>query len=101
MRREVAEEGDLTPDGEKVSPKRKLEDQLVQRSIRLSRTLQIHALATQGRSADQQKRNAASRDARETASAIDGDGLIAPAVPGGAGDEERRRECRPAREPLC
>ena len=76
LRREIDKTGDLTPDGEKVHPLRKLEDVLVTRSIKLTRLLQIHPLATQGRSADQGKRNKAAREARDTAESAGDDPLI-------------------------
>ena len=81
LRREIAEEGDLTPDG-KISARRKLEDALVTRAIRLSRALQIHALATVGRSGDQRQRNQAARDARDVADGLGDDDLIAAPVGG-------------------
>ena len=80
LRREIREEGDIV-DG-KVSPKRKLEETLVARSIRLSRTLQVHAIATVGRSGDQRQRNQAARDARDVADGLGDDDLIAAPVGG-------------------
>ncbi|PAU81061.1 TerS protein [Halovibrio salipaludis] len=76
LRGQIAETGDLTPDGEKIHPLRKLEETLVARSIRLSRALQVHALATVGQSGDQRQRN---QDWRDTAGAGSDDDLI----PGG------------------
>ena len=60
-----------------IHPKHRLLDTLVKRSLSLSRTLQIHALATQGRSADQRTRNDAARSAADTLDGIDDDALIA------------------------
>ena len=76
LRREIAEEGDIIEG--KISPRRKLEESLVTRAIRLTRALQVHALATVGRSGDQRQRNQAARDARDVADGIDDDDLIAP-----------------------
>lgn len=76
LRGEIRAEGDII-DG-KLNPKRRLEDQLVQRAIRLSRLLQVHALATQGRSGDQTTRNKAARKLRESGDDVaDDDGLLA------------------------
>ena len=80
LRREIREEGDIV-DG-KVSARRKLEESLVARSIRLTRSLQVHALATVGRSGDQRQRNQAARDARDVADGLGDDDLIAAPVGG-------------------
>lgn len=58
-----------------VHPLCGIEDGLVKRVLSLSRAIQVHALATQGRSENQSKRNAAGRDARGVG---DDDDLIAP-----------------------
>jgi len=71
LRRELADEGDIV--GGVINPKRKIEGDLIARSIRLTRLLQIHPLATQGRSADQAKRNTRAREAADAAA----DDLIA------------------------
>ena len=74
LRREVREEGDVLK--AKVNPKHKLADTLTGRAIRLTRLLQTHPLATQGRSGDQSKRNRAAREARETGESLQDDPLI-------------------------
>ena len=74
LRREIHAEGDVVKG--KVNPKHKLSDTLSARAIKLTRLLQIHPLATQGRSADQGKRNTAARAAQETAEGLGDDPLI-------------------------
>ena len=79
LRRGIRAEGDLI--GGKVNPLHKLADTLTTRAIRLTRLLQVHALATQGRSGDQSKRNKAAREARDTAENAGDD----PLIPTGSG----------------
>ncbi|MEX0624569.1 hypothetical protein [Saccharospirillum sp.] len=60
-----------------VNPRHKILDAAVKRSITLTRLLQIHPLATQGRSADQAGRNQAQRQTSDTAESMKDDDLIA------------------------
>lgn len=59
-----------------VNPKHALLETLTRRVVALSRLLQVHAEATQGKSRDQVKRNKAQQSARQAIENMD-DGLIA------------------------
>lgn len=74
----AATETRLNEDRSKVHPVHKILTDLSSQSLALSRSLQVHARATQGESRDQQKRNTLHADARKT---MDGaDELIARPV---------------------
>lgn len=60
-----------------VNPKHSLLETLTRRMVALSRMLQIHAEATQGKSRDQVKANKAQGDARKALQGDDDDGLLA------------------------
>ncbi len=61
----------LTEDGSKVHPVHKILTDLSAQALSLSRSLQVHARATQGESRDQKPRNALHADAQKTMSGAD------------------------------
>lgn len=69
---DIHAEGNIV-DGRK-NPLHDILDMLTRRSLAICRTIQIHALATSGRSGDQARKNSLSRAARTTDD--DDDGLI-------------------------
>lgn len=71
---EVEEEGDVIKNDRGtpiVNPKHNLLETLTRRMVALSRALQIHAEATQGKSRDQVKSNKAQSEAANAAKAMD------------------------------
>lgn len=60
-----------------VNPKNALLETLTRRLVALSRMLQVHAEATQGKSRDQVPANKAQSGARKIAKGLEGDDLIA------------------------
>ena len=60
-----------------VNPKHSLLETLTRRMVALSRMLQVHAEATQGKSRDQVKGNKKQQEAGQALGAVDGDDLIA------------------------
>lgn len=60
----------------KRNPKHDILDTLTKRSLALTRLLQIHSLATNGKSSAQGARNQAFREAREAMEGDDDEGLI-------------------------
>lgn len=60
-----------------VNPKHSLLETLTRRMVALSRALQVHAEATQGKSRDQVKQNKAQQQARGTVDDLEDDDLIA------------------------
>lgn len=75
---ELADEGDVIKNERGtpiVNPKHNLLETLTRRMVALSRMLQVHAEATQGKSRDQVKANRAQAEAAKAAEQVD-DGLI-------------------------
>ena len=71
-------QGDIRKEGDVIDGKRNVKhdilDAFVKRSLAISRSIQVHALATSGRSGDQARKNSLAREARDTGD--DDDGLI-------------------------
>ena len=72
LQSDIRKEGDIV-DGKK-NARHDLLDMFVRRSLAISRTIQVHALATSGRSGDQARKNSLAREARDTGD--DDEGLI-------------------------
>ena len=75
---EIAEEGDIVKNDRGtpiVNPKHNLLETCTRRVVALSRMLQVHAEATQGKSRDQVKGNRAQAEAAKAADSVD-DSLI-------------------------
>lgn len=76
LNRELGEEDDIVINAKGtpvVNPKHSLLETLTRRMVALSRALQVHAEATQGKSRDQVKGNKAQQQARETVDDLDDD----------------------------
>ncbi|MBB5348262.1 hypothetical protein JWG42_05180 [Desulfoprunum benzoelyticum] len=69
---DIRKEGDIV-DGKK-NARHDLLDMFVRRSLAISRLIQVHSLATSGRSGDQARKNSLAREARDT----DGDDDLIP-----------------------
>ena len=77
---EIAEEGDIITNDRGtpiVNPKHSLLETLTRRMVALSRMLQIHAEATQGKARDQVKGNKAQQEAERTLKKQEDDDLLA------------------------
>lgn len=77
---EIEEEGDIIKNDRGtpiVNPKHSLLETLTRRMVALSRMLQIHAEATQGKARDQVKGNQAQQQAGTVVNSIDDEDLIA------------------------
>lgn len=80
LNKEITDEGDVVRNdrGTQIpNPKHNLLETLTRRVVALSRMIQVHAEATQGKSRDQVKTNKAQQTARTTVDNISEDGLIA------------------------
>lgn len=72
LQSDIRKEGDIV-DGKK-NARHDLLDMFVRRSLAISRLIQVHSLATSGRSGDQARKNTLAREARDTDD--DDEGLI-------------------------
>src|SRR5690625_2384259 len=74
LNKEIVVEGDIIKNDRGtpiVNPKHSLLETLTRRMVALSRILQVHAEATQGKSRDQVKANQAQADAAKAAASVD------------------------------
>lgn len=80
LNKEIATEGDVIKNDRGtpiVNPKHSLLETLTRRMVALSRMLQVHAEATQGKARDQVKGNRAQQEAQSTVQEMTEDDLIA------------------------
>lgn len=83
LQREIDVEGDIilnAKDTQVINPKHNLLETLSRRAVALSRTLQVHAHATQGESRDQGKKATKQREAEKVIASQDDDDLIPRAM---------------------
>ncbi|POF88210.1 TerS protein [Pseudomonas putida] len=83
LQQEIDFEGDVILNDRKtqvINPKHSLLETLSRRAVALSRTLQVHAQATQGESRDQGKKATKQREAEKVLESQDDDDLIPRAV---------------------
>ena len=83
LQKEIDVEGDVVLNDRKtqvINPKHSLLETLSRRAVALSRTLQVHAQATQGESRDQGKKATKQREAEKVLDKQDDDDLIPRAV---------------------
>lgn len=83
LQQEIDVEGDIilnARDTQVINPKHSLLETLSRRAVALSRTLQVHAHATQGESRDQGKKATKQRQAEKVIEQQDDDDLIPRAV---------------------
>lgn len=83
LQQEIDFEGDVILNDRKtqvINPKHSLLETLSRRAVALSRTLQVHAQATQGESRDQGKKATKQREAEKVLAQQDDDDLIPRAV---------------------
>jgi hypothetical protein len=83
LQQEIDVEGDIilnAKDTQVINPKHNLLETLSRRAVALSRTLQVHAHATQGESRDQGKKATKQREAEKVIASQDDDDLIPRAM---------------------
>lgn len=83
LQKEIDVEGDVLKNDrgtQIINPKHSLLETLSRRAVALSRTLQVHAQATQGDSRDQGKKATKQREAEKVLESQDDDDLIPRAV---------------------